>query len=173
MRYIRFLKTPRVVTEKGTGKSQISCLITITSDLGDSFLPYDLELSAELLSSQPSEEIRLWRAVHWTAGMRSLPITFPLTKTRTSSKLRVRIGTEPKSTHDTFDKLFEEETCGVVSAWSSEFNPFAPASEAEKLVERRFDILKGPVISIYEETGESIARHLWYVNIIKLNCCSY
>jgi hypothetical protein len=173
MRYVRFLKAPRVVAEKGTGKSQISCLITITSDLGDSFLPYDLELSAELLSSQPSEEIKVWRTMHWTAGMRSLPITFPLPKTRTPSKLRVRVGTEPKSTHDTLDKLFEEGTCGVVSAWSSEFDPSSRASEAEKLVERRFDIFKGPVVSIYEETGESIARHLWYVNTTLLNCGNY
>jgi hypothetical protein len=173
MRYVRFLKAPRVVTEKGTGKELISCLITITSDLGDSFLPHDLELSAELLSSSPSEEVKVWRTVHWTAGLRSLPIIFPLTKTRLPSKLRVRVGTEPKSTRDTFDKLFEEGTGGVVSAWSSEFDPNAGVGEAEKLVERRFDICKDSVMSIYEETGESIARHLWYVAITGLNCCSY
>jgi hypothetical protein len=161
MRYIRFLKTPRVVTEKGTSKKQISCLITITSDLGDSFLPYDLELSAELLSSQPSEETKVWRTVQWTAGMRSLPITFPLAKHCVTSKLRVRVGVEPKSTYDAFDKLSEEGTCGVVSAWSPRFDPFASAGATEKLVERRFDLSGGHIVSICEETGESIARHLW------------
>jgi hypothetical protein len=60
-----------------------------------------------------------------------------------------------------------------VNAWSSEFDPSSRASEAEKLVERRFDIFKGPVVSIYEETGESIARHLWYVNTTLLNCGNY
>jgi hypothetical protein len=161
MRYIRFLKTPRVVTEKGTSKSQISCLITVTSDLGDSFLPHNLELSAELLSSQPTEEIKVWRTVQWAAGMRSLLVTFPLAKILSSTKLRIRVGVEPKSIHDAFDKLSEEGTCGVVSAWSPEFYPFATTGGTEKLVERRFDLSGGHIISIYEETGESIARHLW------------
>jgi hypothetical protein len=161
MRYIRFLKTPRVVTEKGTSKKQISCLITITSDLGDSFLPYDIQLSAELLSTQPSEEVLVWRTVQWSAGMRTLPVTFPLIKNRASSKLRIRVGTEPRSTQDEYNKLSDEGACSVVSAWSSIFEPSATVGDAEKLVERRFNLSHGLIVSIYEETGESIARHLW------------
>jgi hypothetical protein len=161
MRYIRFLKSPRVVTVKGSSKQEISCLITITSDLGDSFLPYDIQLSAELLSSNPTDKVLVWRTMQWSAGMRTLPVTFPLVKNRTSSKFRVRIGAEPKSTHDEYRKLSEDGTCGIVSAWSSQFDGFMTASEAEKLVERRFELAHGVFVSIYEETGESIARHLW------------
>jgi hypothetical protein len=162
MRYIRFLKTPRVVTEKGTSKRQISCLITITSDLGDSFLPYDVEIAAELISSSPSEEILLWRSVQWKAGMRSLPVTFPLTTNRKTSSLRIRVGFEAKSKHDDYNKLSEEGACGVVSAWCLQFTPSVAASYTDKLVERRFELSEGQVLSIFEETGESIARHLWY-----------
>lgn len=161
MRYIRFLKTPRVVTEKGTSRSQVSCLITITSDLGDSFLPYHVHLSAELLASDATEEVLVWRTVQWSADMRSLPILLPLTKSRTSSKLRVRVGMEPKSKHDTFDMLGDEGSCGIVSAWSSSFTPLPGAHDTEKLVERRFTIQNRCTLSIVEETGESIARHLW------------
>lgn len=159
MRYVRFLKTPRTVTEKSTGRRQISCLITITSDLGDSFLPHDVQLSAELLTSGPSEDIKIWQSVQWKSGMRSLPITFPATKNPGPSRLRVRIGVEPKSTLDEYTNLLEEESCGVVSAWSSEVS-LSSAVEAEKLVERRFKVSNGE-IRILEETGESIARHLW------------
>jgi hypothetical protein len=166
MRYIRFLKTPRVITEKGTSKKQISCLITITSDLGDSFLPYDVEIAAEVLSSGPSDEVILWRNVQWKAGMRSLPITFPLTTYRKTSSLRIRVGLEPKSKHDEYNKLSDQGACGLVSAWSPEFTPSGPAGEVEKLVERRFELSAGYTISIYEETGESIARHLWYCGIL-------
>ncbi|KAF1845841.1 uncharacterized protein K460DRAFT_338481 [Cucurbitaria berberidis CBS 394.84] len=166
MRYIRFLKTPRVVTEKSSSKSEIQCLVTITSDLGDSFLPYDVRLSAELLSSQAPEQVLVWTTVRWTSGMRTVPIVFPLPKSRASSKMRVRVGVEPKATYDEYDKLSDNQQ-GIFSAWSADFQL---SSEAVKLVERRFTLSpKGPVVSIWEETGESIARHLWDAGIT-LSC---
>lgn len=160
MRYIRFLKTPRIVTEKGTGKSQVYCLVTITSDLGDSFFPCDAELVAELINAKDGE-ILVWRTVGWATGMRTLAITLPLKKSYAWSPLRVRIGTEHKAQHDTFENLSHVDSQGIVSAWSAEFNTNG-AKEAVKLVERKFKVAHS-VISIWEETGESIARHLWYV----------
>jgi hypothetical protein len=164
MRYVRFLKSPRVVTDKGTSRRHVHCLITITSDLGDSFLPYDIQLAAELsATTDVTQEILLvWSTVQWTAGMRSLPITFPLPKSQSSlPKLRVRVGGEPKRTHDDFAAISEQDARGVVSAWSP---PFTSNENAVKLVERRFKLPDGPIVSIWEETGESIARHLWYVS---------
>jgi len=93
--------------------------------------------------------------------MRSLPIAFPLTKSRTTCKMRVRVGVEPKSKHDEYTKLSDEGSCSVVSAWSAEFAPSVTAGPAEKLVERRFSLSNGHIVSVQEETGESIARHLW------------
>jgi hypothetical protein len=165
MRYIRFLKSPRVVTDKGTSRKQVHCLITITSDLGDSFLPYDIQLAAELLATADSEEnVLVWSNAQWTAGMRSLPITFPLPKSQVSlTNLRVRVGGEPKRAHDEFLAISEPDARGVVSAWSP---PFMSNVGAPKFVERRFKLPDGPVTTIWEETGESIARHLWYVTSI-------
>ncbi|CAO2648989.1 Nn.00g099380.m01.CDS01 [Neocucurbitaria sp. VM-36] len=166
MRYIRFLKTPRVVAGKKALKSEVQCLITITSDLGDSFLPYDVQLSAELLSSQAPEQVLVWTTVQWTSGMRTAPLVFPLPKSHASSDLRVRVGVEAKATYDEYHKLSEDQR-GVVSAWSAEFHS---SSAAVKLVERRFMISpEEPVVSIWEETGESIARHLWDAGIT-LSC---
>lgn len=159
MRYVRFLKTPRIVTEKGTAKSQVYCLITITSDLGDSFFPHDAELVAELINSK-NDDVVVWRTVAWAAGMRTLAVTLPLKKSYALSPLRVRIGTEQKAQYDTFEYLSQTDSQGIVSAWSAELNPDG-AKEAVKLVERRFKVAQR-VISVWEETGESIARHLWY-----------
>jgi hypothetical protein len=171
MRYIRFLKTPRVVTVKGSSKKEVSCLITITSDLGDSFLPHNIELSAELLvHSDVTEEVAVWRTMQWTAGMRSLLVTFPLVKLQKHAKLLVRVGTEPKARHDEYSKLLEDGTRGLVSAWSQTFDPAAPNSEPEKLVERRFKLSNGHHVRMLEETGESIARHLWYVAVSLIPC---
>lgn len=160
MRYIRFLKTPRVVTEKNTAKKHVNCLITITSDLGDSFLPYDIQLSAELLScGQKDDRIVVWRSVEWAAGMRTLSISIPLPKSHApSSQLRVRVGQLPQGPYDDYATLSHKDARGVVSAWSP---PFTSTSEAAKLVERRLQLSEDSQISIWEETGESIARHLW------------
>ncbi|KAF3038806.1 hypothetical protein E8E12_005118 [Didymella heteroderae] len=166
MRYIRFLKTPRIVTEKGTGKSQIHCLVTITSDLGDSFFPFDAELVAELINSQ-DDHILVWRTVAWVGGMRTLAITLPLKKSYASRPLRMRVGIEQKAQYDTFENLCQAESQGIVSAWSAEFNPNG-VKEAVKLVERRFKVAQR-VMSVWEETGESIARHLWDAGIT-LSC---
>ncbi|KAF2281005.1 uncharacterized protein EI97DRAFT_366958 [Westerdykella ornata] len=163
MRYIRFLKTPLVVQEKcNPSKSHIYALITITSDLGDSFLPHDVTLSAELLSCSSShEELVVWRTVQWTGGMRSLPIILPLSRTKPAWPLRVRVGMEAKSERDDFVKLYDAELRGVVSAWSAPLDLAKGEEEAAKLVERRIAACTGEVFRIWEETGESIARHLW------------
>ena len=158
MRYIRFLKTPRVITGRNTAKSDVYCLVTLTSDLGDSTLPYGVQLSAELLAcTENAEHVLVWRTVQWTGGMRSLPITIPMQKTRSSS-FRLRIGVEPRRTYDEYASLLEQDARGVVSAWSA---AFTLREEALKLAERRFMLPTGTTINIWEETGESIARHLW------------
>jgi hypothetical protein len=163
MRYIRFLKTPRIVTEKGTSKTHVYCLVTITSDLGDSFFPYDSELSAELISPSNNNEVLVWRTLKWAAGMRTLAVTLPLKKSYVSSTLQVRVGVEPTALYDEYTTLSQVDSQGVVSAWSVEFNTSKGDKEAEKLVERRFKVAHR-VIGVWEETGESIARHLWYAS---------
>ena len=161
MRYVRFLKPPRIVAANNTHKKNVVCLITITSDLGDSFLPHDVQLSAQLLLCTPVEEqVLVWTTVQWTSGMRSLPVNIPLPKHQSlpSSSLRLRIGTEPNTAYDDYSALAEEDARGVVSASSP---PFTLNKEAPKLAERRFKLSDDSNLCIWEETGESIARHLW------------
>lgn len=166
MRYIRFLKTPRLTPEKGTKKINVYCLITITSDLGDSTLPYDANLVAELISPErdfQGDEILASHSINWTADKRSLAITLPLKQWHTKGPLRVRIGVAPRAAFDSFSSLSGSDASGpaIVSAWSAEFNAEGGRGEAVKLVERRFKI-GDRTIRVWEETGESIARHLWY-----------
>lgn len=159
MRYIRFLKPPRIATDKTTHKPVVACLITLTSDLGDSFFPHHVELAAELVA--PGDRpVRVWRTVQWSAGMRSLAVSLPLKKSYAAGPLRVRIGVEPQAAHDSLDDLLQPESHGIVSAWSADFSSASP--EAARRVERRFCIA-GKTVCIWEETGDSIARHLWSV----------
>ncbi|KAF2441314.1 hypothetical protein P171DRAFT_524252 [Karstenula rhodostoma CBS 690.94] len=193
MRYVRFLKPPRVVHDKTRTSAHVACLVTITSDLGDSFLPYSLTLSAELIQDErltsdtglepdldadtqlpPSEallssnNVKAWKTVQWKEGMRSLPVTFPLSRNyEQNGALVVRIGTEPKSDSDDFHRMLLGDSCGVVSVWSAPFN-LPRSAPVSRTVERRFKI--GPrTHRIFEETGESIARHVWDAGVA-LSC---
>lgn len=113
---------------------------------------------AELLACEPSERVVVWSTVQWIGGMRALAVKLPLPRSSASVPLRLKIGTSSKTTCDDFSTLFEGASRGVVSAWSA---VFGPSVIARKLVERRF-MLSSKTVSIWEETGESIARHLWY-----------
>ncbi|KAF2854601.1 hypothetical protein T440DRAFT_514498 [Plenodomus tracheiphilus IPT5] len=168
MRYVRFLKTPRIVDDnKSASRPHVLCLATITSDLGDTFLPCDVQLSAELLACDVhgNEKLLVWSYVQWTGGMRSLPITLPLPKSGASISLRLKVGLTPKSTCDDYQSLADQHATSVVSAWSA---PFNRSTEAPRLAERRFQLASG-TLNVWEETGNSIARHLWDAGIV-LSC---
>ncbi|KAH9860499.1 hypothetical protein J1614_011830 [Plenodomus biglobosus] len=169
MRYVRFLKTPRIVLDdKPASRPHVWCLVTITSDLGDSFLPCHVQLSAELLAgeSHDNEKVLVWASVQWTQGMRSLPIRLPLPKSAiSSSSLRLKVGTASKSTCDDYQSLASQHSASVVSAWSA---PFSQSLEAPRLAERRLQ-LASSTLCVWEETGNSIARHLWDAGIL-LSC---
>lgn len=185
MRYIRFLKPPHVVHNKTCPSSHVACLITITSDLGDSFLPHSLTLYGELIqdvryasevglgpghgsdtqspasdSSLSCDNVKAWKTFQWKAGMRSLPITLPLSRNYGQDvALVVRIGAEPKADFDDFHRMLLEDSPGVVSVWSAPFN-VARGAPVARTVERRYRIASR-THRIYEETGESISRHVW------------
>ncbi|KAF2474823.1 uncharacterized protein BDR25DRAFT_255297 [Lindgomyces ingoldianus] len=169
MRYIRFLKLPRIVDGKNPAKAHIFCLISITSDLGDSFLPYDVQLFTELCSEKGDGKFFIQKTVQWTAVMRSLPIRIPLGGSQVVWPAVIRVGIEPSLSSDDFMKLCDKGSRGVVSAWSAPISPSGGTRDAAKLVERRFALSAQNKMFILEETGESIARHLWDAGIA-LSC---
>ena len=157
MRYIRFLKTPRI---EGY---DIKALITIASDLGDSFCDENLQLSASLRSADDHGELYLRRSLKWTAGSRTLPITFNIKDSDIDWPVRVHVATRNSGVTDRYEQHHHGgDSPSVISAWSDVLDPNVAVIEASKTVERRFTPLNNRTLSIWEETGESIARHIWY-----------
>ncbi|KAJ5610502.1 hypothetical protein N7510_007221 [Penicillium lagena] len=155
--YIRFLKTPRVQQQKGS--SVVSALFCITTDLGDAFLAQDVDLIAELAISH-SSKILSSKSLTWQAGKRELPISLELR--RGLAQQPVVLTVRPLGPQS----LVKDSLCPiplVVSGWST---PISAQLPAEKLIERRFslgDSLESQTsdLCISEETGNSIARHIW------------
>lgn len=158
--YVRFLKAPRLQKQK-SGPLSVAALVSVTTDLGDAFLAQDVDLLATL-QSEHSQQPLYQEPVKWTARKRELSILlgpFPEQLSRQTIVLGLH-STDPRRPKPrSLDPLFETGAVPlVISGWSAPFGGPQHLA-AEKLVERR---LGGKMdLRIWEETGNSIARHIW------------
>ncbi|KAE8349520.1 putative methyltransferase-domain-containing protein [Aspergillus coremiiformis] len=160
--YIRFLKTPKIQKLKG-GSLSVSALICIATDLGDAFLAQDVDLLVTL-TLKDSEKVLHQEPLSWKAGKRELPILLGPFHPQLSQHIIILSvsaadGRKPRS--PSLDSLLGNPGVPlVISGWSAPFG--GPGSlVAEKLVERRFGPKDCLNLRIWEETGNSIARHIW------------
>lgn len=171
MHYIRFLKPPRLLSNPSP---VLSAKITITTDLGEAFLYSDITIVVEL-ESPTGEKILglgngkeyLWKGRN---GMRSLDIAIPVPKSKRGEVMRVLIsprradlGADNFQTILTEDES-ENDAVGRVMAVRSmnlDVRPTQGQNEGVKMANRILSLGETKVC-ICEETGESIARHIWY-----------
>ncbi|EER45149.1 conserved hypothetical protein [Histoplasma capsulatum H143] len=156
--YIRLLKTPKIVVSPNS-QCFVEALITITTDLGDTFLAEDTELLSILQFTKNNELTTSFDEVFkWKAGNRELKIAFgpcPISDVNQAARLSVR-----DANAGLVDRLEPSKAPSIVTACSADFGgSYGP--QAEKLVERCFKLEIGPELRAWEETGNSIARHIW------------
>ena len=157
--YVRFLKAPRITrNEKDLSSHCVTALITITNDLGDSFLAEDATIVANLRIGEGKHAVSRDKKYHWKATSRELQVVIgPVPNQRgqiamPSAQLCVQAA-------DTFGTMSDSQHgCKIMSAWSPHFD-WRDGGQADKLVQRRLDLR--PELRIWEETGNSIARHIW------------
>ncbi|KAK5112894.1 hypothetical protein LTR62_003716 [Meristemomyces frigidus] len=159
MHYIRYLKPPIVLVRPGS--VLLKSIVTITTDLGETFYPDDLDLVATLRGPDDDGDIYLRRRVKWPANARSLPINFDLSRQEIDWPACVHIAAKaPNGGRGGCAKTlgFLPE---VVDIWSGVLNPTSGQFDSGRRVERRFTSLAERTLSVLEDAGDSIARHLW------------
>ncbi|KAF3937608.1 hypothetical protein ABW19_dt0203674 [Dactylella cylindrospora] len=168
MHFIRFLKVPTTTASQNNQKSKsaniitISTLITISTDLSESFLQSNVTLRATLRGDTASRQLLASKTFNWTSGMRSLPVqlTFQHTKDVPSTGIVCVSATENRA--DDMRSLYaSSQDVRILSAWSTPFNIVEHGSKAEAFVERKLQLSSEKMIRIWEETREDIARHIW------------
>ncbi|KAL1961012.1 hypothetical protein VTO42DRAFT_4900 [Malbranchea cinnamomea] len=160
--YIRFLKPPRVVSVAGDRKSKaaraVTALITITTDLGDAFLAEDVDVIGTLhVDAGNGKACSFRKEARWKETDRELTIAIPVPAagiTARTAQLSVRAAGFAEHPADPV------ASCRIVSAWSGPL-AWQEGAQAERLVQRRLDVGTAPELRIWEETGNSIARHIW------------
>jgi hypothetical protein len=136
------------------GNILLKTVVTVTTDLGETFYPDSLDLVATLRSTVDEGDIYLRKKAQWSAGDRSLAIVFDLARQDIDWPACVHVGVKGTVSSDGF-------LPPVVDIWSGQLNPTKGHFESGWRVERRFTSYSERSLSLLEDAGDSIARHLW------------
>lgn len=154
--YIRFLRTPQV-SDVSRKSLDVSAVVAVTTDLGDAFLSQDLTLVARIVDATRNGEILCSAEFSWKVGCRAVKISVPC-----NPKLNGRLVCLQVTTRDTIAACASCQVPAVVDIWSTAFH-VKPRAKSEAVVERRLQLTGKSTARIWEETGDSIARHIWFV----------
>ena len=192
MHYIRLLRPP-TIDKSNPNDPVLSLLLTITTDLGESFLHPDgpIELTFFANSSGPAKPpitggcylkpVDPVRPVRWEPGMRVLNAKLRFVKAHLyadSSSVRMRARqTDPGTalslgeTRDLLPWRLEEDgrrSEGLIADLTVEFGAGAvfSASLREFTCQHEPGESDGVFLQIEEDIGESIARHIWDAGLV-------
>lgn len=136
-------------------KTNLKAVITVTTDLGETFYPENADLVATIRENAIDGEVYLRRKLQWAAGARSLSIDFDLSRSDIDWPACLHVGMKvPNAKGPGF-------LPPIVDAWSGDLNPPKGELDSGWRVERRFIPLSERPVSLIEDAGDSIARHLW------------
>ena len=151
--YIRFLKPPELDTRRGIARA----LVTVTTDLGESFYPGDLDLHAVVVAAKAEKHWQsAWQTIKWKSGMRIVWIEIRDMVSCPVESLHLAVNTQPTLMAD---KISLKEFPEILSAWSPCFGN--KEKSIGNRVGRRYYTGTGVERKIDEEMHESIARHVW------------
>lgn len=161
MHYVRFLKPPKV-QGNGAGR-RLTALCTISTDLGDDFLPADADLEVALSANDIKSGLVASQKIRWKSGMRVLPLEMRVSQ-RTAGLCFLDVSP--------LDSLLARATYSGGSDAQLRMPLVVPArsvmvvipqeeSLADRMNVRRLDLGRHGTLKVWEESGESIARHIW------------
>ncbi|RYP92229.1 hypothetical protein DL770_001648 [Monosporascus sp. CRB-9-2] len=189
MHYIRLLRPPTVDTSNPIDPV-LSVLLTITTDLGDSFLypddpivlvfwfPVGDDRKASLRTGLILKPLDSGRPVMWEAGMRvlNLKLHFPKEALDCKASLKVsalerdpQIVSLSESRYLLPWRVKEDgrQSQGLIADLTIEFNSGVFSASVRKLAcQHKRDELSHVIIAIEEDIGESIARHIWDAGLV-------
>lgn len=162
--YIRLLRTPQVaeVSKKGIA---VTAVAAVTTDLGDAFLAAQTALVARLVDATNTGEILFATDLQWNVHSRAVKLNLVC-----PDKLVGRLVVVHVTTRETIASLNKEEAPSIMDIWSETFT-LKSKQRTEPLVERRIPLAGKSKLRMLEETGDSIARHVWYVTLVEKVSC--
>lgn len=174
MHYIRFLKAPQITRDaKVPGHHILYAKITVVNDLGESFLWCDIPIEATVRDC--NNVTVATKSLVWKCEKRQLEVKLVLSgkKERTEKyqppyQLSVWPSTGDFTPYNLAEVLsinrgqtIRPADGAVLRGLSAKFG--ITAASIRPVIYRHFELDGGTTMKIDEDTGESIARHIWYV----------
>ncbi|VVT58538.1 uncharacterized protein SAPINGB_P006259 [Magnusiomyces paraingens] len=154
MLHIRFFKPP---AWQGKKSPDLNAVLTVANDLGEEPFYGSAELCADVFAGgRKLKSVTL----RWTPGMRAVPLKVPgsvfaAVPKKTPVEVRVSVP-DPKTA---VNLLLDESAQQTLQFLPVSSVPFT--STPEKIAVRKVPTSFKDPLTIYEESQESIARHLW------------
>ena len=152
--YIRFLRTPQCdVGKKGV---DVSAVVAVQTDLSDALLHQDVDLVADIVEANSPHRIICSELFQWQAASRALKLTLKCPGKYLSLAVRLHVTTKvlPSS-------LKTLEVPKILDVWSH-YLVLSDKQRSVPIVERQLLLSNETCVRIWEDTGESMARHIWY-----------
>ena len=149
--YIRFLSPPQT-TETQKKLFSVSAVVAITTDLGDAFFPEDVDLLVRVVATGTQAKTLSEHKASWKGSSRALKVAIQCSGKYATHHVRVHMAATDSS--GTLPSL------KILDVWSMPFE-LANQQRAEPLVDRELIFSETANLKIREETGDSIARHIW------------
>ncbi len=151
--YLRFLKVPRLGVDSSKA-CVVRFVVTITTDLGESFYPAEATIKAILLTEEAGTVLSTAEK-SWQPGTHNVPFEIPCRAS--TSSLCVRVCARLDAVE--FLGIGIGRIPTIMDVQSADFSVRRPISEAR--VVRRLELGPHGSLRIWEDAGESIARHIW------------
>ncbi|EXJ70739.1 uncharacterized protein A1O5_05729 [Cladophialophora psammophila CBS 110553] len=153
VQYIRFLRTPQ--SDVGKKTVDVLAVVSVTTDLGDAFFSEDVELVANVVEANSPHGVLYSQPIRWQASSRALKFTVHCPGKYVSRPVRLHV--TAKEADSAYQSL---EIPKILDVWSCIF-PLSNKQRTDPIVERRIALSNKSVVKMWEETGDSIARHIW------------
>ena len=154
--YIRFLNAISEKThDPNTNLYKYDFVLTITTDLGDEFYPASTDVHIHAITEDGSKHHV--KKLVWKAGMRVLRVEFIFQRQWTRT---VAFGISVKSSGES-DGLQVGKMLEIVGIRSTFLTASCDGGASPDEAGRVFSLGEGNELCIWEELGESIARHIW------------
>lgn len=155
--HIRFFKVPSVKKSSDNKYYVLKTVLSLPNDLGDEFFhgECDIQITIGKLTAP--------QVIPWKAGMRSCSFEqeIPFSKASKLGVLTIQAQVVEKSVTDYLADVEHHHLAGFLPLLSEQLK-LADKSSTERRAIRSFEFQGLPsIINIAEETGESIAKHLW------------
>ena len=151
--YVRFLSPPRVL-EDSKRCLEIHAVLALTTDLYDSYYPIDAGLQIRVLSADEHEDVFLAQTCRWKANSRALKICLQCNSKYAGKSVRLHVASLTEGTASAAALPV------LLDVWSASF-ALIDKQRADPMVVRRMVLPNLSELTVWEETGESMARHVW------------